>query len=165
MLGVVVLVLVCGLLCLGFSKNEIFKGLVECGGISYIIDVDDRVNCVVNFLFVYGFGVDFQCVGQVGVDEVCFGDVLGLLIWENVDDGLLVLMGFSLIQLQELQVDSQGYIFVFYVGCVMVVGNSFDELCCIIIQKLEIQIFDLQVMVICVVGDGVMVLVMGKVNV
>nr|WP_155043503.1 polysaccharide biosynthesis/export family protein [Paracoccus shanxieyensis] len=164
MLGVVVLVSACGLPRSGPSKNEIFKGSVERGGTSHIIDVDDRVNRAANFSPAYGFGADFQRAGQVGADEVRPGDVLGLSIWENVDDGLLASMGSSSTQLQELQVDSQGYIFVPYAGRVMAAGNSPDELRRIITQKLETQTPDPQVMVTRVAGDGATVSVMGKVN-
>nr|WP_142662208.1 polysaccharide biosynthesis/export family protein [Paracoccus laeviglucosivorans] len=163
-IGAVVLVSACGLPRSGPSKKEIFSGSVEKGGSSHIITVDDRVNRAANFSPAYGFGADFQRAGQVGADEVRPGDVLGLSIWENVDDGLLASMGASSTQLQELQVDSQGYIFVPYAGRVLAAGNSPDELRRIITQKLETQTPDPQVMVTRVAGDGATVSVMGKVN-
>ncbi len=163
-IGAVVLVSACGLPRSGPTKNEIFKGSVEKGGSSHIVSVDDRVNRAANFSPAYGFGADFQRAGQVGADEVRPGDVLGLSIWENVDDGLLASMGSSSTSLQELQVDSQGYIFVPYAGRIRAAGNSPDELRRIITQKLESQTPDPQVMVTRVAGDGATVSVMGKVN-
>ena len=80
------------------------------------------------------------------------------------DDGLLAAMGSSSTQLTQLQVDSQGYIFVPYAGRVKASGNSPDELRRIITEKLSSQTPDPQVMVTRVAGDGATVSVMGKVN-
>lgn len=164
LLGAVLVVSACGLPRSGPTKNEIFAGSIERGGSSHIVHVDDRVNRAANFSPAYGFGADFRAAGQVGADEVRPGDVLGLSIWENVDDGLLASMGSSSTQLTELQVDSQGYIFVPYAGRIKAAGNSPDELRRIITQKLESQTPDPQVMVTRVAGDGATVSVMGKVN-
>jgi len=163
-LGALIFVSACGLPRSGPTRGQIYSGSVEKGGSSHIVSVDDRVNRAANFSPAYGFGADFQAAGQVGADEVRPGDVLGLSIWENVDDGLLASMGASSTQLQQLQVDSQGYIFVPYAGRVMAAGNSPDELRRIITQKLETQTPDPQVMVTRVAGDGATVSVLGKVN-
>jgi len=163
-LGAVLLVSACGLPRSGPTKNEIISGSVEKGGSTHIVNVDDRVNRAANYSPAYGFSSDFRAAGQVGADEVRPGDVLGLQIWENVDDGLLASMGQSSTALTELQVDSQGYIFVPYAGRIRTAGNSPDELRRIITQKLESQTPDPQVMVTRVAGDGATVSVMGKVN-
>ncbi|WP_409201314.1 polysaccharide biosynthesis/export family protein [Paracoccus aurantius] len=163
-LGAVILVSACGLPRSGPTRGQIYDGAVAKGGSSHIVAVDDRVNRAANFSPTYGFSADFQRAGQVGADEVRPGDVLGLSIWENVDDGLLASMGTSSTQLQQLQVDSQGYIFVPYAGRIMAAGNSPDELRRIITQKLETQTPDPQVMVTRVAGDGATVSVLGKVN-
>jgi polysaccharide export outer membrane protein len=162
--GAVILVSACGLPRSGPTKSQIYNGSVEKGGSTHIVPVDDRVNRAANYTPAYGFGRDFQAAGQVGADEVRPGDVLGLSIWENVDDGLLASMGSSSTNLQQLQVDSQGYIFVPYAGRIKAAGNSPDELRRIITQKLETQTPDPQVMVTRVAGDGATVSVMGKVN-
>lgn len=164
MMGVVCLISACGLPRSGPTTSQIYSGSVEKGGSSHIVMVDDRVIRAANFSPTYGFGRDFQNAGQVGADVVRPGDVLGLSIWENVDDGLLTSMGTSSTQLQQLQVDSNGYIFVPYAGRVKASGNSPDELRRIITQKLETQTPDPQVMVTRVAGDGATVSVMGKVN-
>lgn len=162
--GSLVLVSACGLPRSGPTKGQLLKGDVSKGGTSHIVNVDDRVNRAANFSPTYGFSADFRNAGQVGADDVRPGDVLGLSIWENVDDGLLTSMGASSTQLQQLQVDSQGYIFVPYAGRVLAAGNSPDQLRRIITQKLESQTPDPQVMVTRVAGDGATVSVMGKVN-
>ncbi|WP_114347802.1 polysaccharide biosynthesis/export family protein [Paracoccus lutimaris] len=164
LLGAALLVSACGLPRSGPTRGEIMSGAAAKGGTSHIVDVDDRVNRAANYSPAYGFGSDFRNAGQVGADVVRPGDVLGLSIWENVDDGLLASMGTSSTQLTELQVDSQGYIFVPYAGRIMAAGNSPDELRRIITEKLETQTPDPQVMVTRVAGDGATVSVMGKVN-
>nr|WP_258869741.1 polysaccharide biosynthesis/export family protein [Paracoccus thiocyanatus] len=164
MLGAALLVSACGLPRSGPTKGQIMSGSVEKGGSTHIVHVDDRVNRAANFTAAYGFSADFQAAGTVAADDIRPGDVLGLSIWENVDDGLLASMGSSSTQLTELQVDSQGYIFVPYAGRVLAAGNSPEELRRIITQKLETQTPDPQVMVTRVAGDGATVSVMGKVN-
>ncbi|WP_347267314.1 polysaccharide biosynthesis/export family protein [Paracoccus sp. (in: a-proteobacteria)] len=163
-LGVALVVSACGLPRSGPTKGQIAAGSVEKGGSSHIVHVDDRVNRAANFSPAYGFSADFRAAGQVGADEVRPGDVLGLSIWENVDDGLLASLGQSSTQLTQLQVDSQGYIFVPYAGRIKAAGNSPDELRRIITQKLETQTPDPQVMVTRVAGDGATVSVLGKVG-
>lgn len=154
----------CGLPRSGPNKNEIFQGAVERGGNTHIIYVNDHVARAANFAPSYGFGSDFTAAGSVGADEIRPGDVLGLTIWENVDDGLLASLGQSNTNLQELQVDSGGYIFVPYAGRIKAAGNSPDELRRIITSRLKEQTPDPQVTVTRVAGDGATVSVMGKVN-
>lgn len=154
----------CGLPRSGPSKNEIFQGAVERGGNTHIIYVNDHVARAANFAPSYGFGSDFTRASSVGADEIRPGDVLGLTIWENVDDGLLASLGQSNTALQELQVDSSGYIFVPYAGRVRAAGSSPDELRRVITSRLEQQTPDPQVTVTRVAGDGATVSVMGKVN-
>ena len=96
LLGAALLVSACGLPRSGPTKGEIYKGSVEKGGTSHVIEVDDRVSRAANYSPAYGFGSDFRNAGQVGADEVRPGDVLGLSIWENVDDGLLTSLGIKI---------------------------------------------------------------------
>ena len=153
----------CGLPRSGPSKKEILSGAVENGGDSHVIFVNNHVNRTANFTPAYGFSSEFLNAGAVGADEIRPGDTLGLMIWENVDDGLLVGLGQSSTQLQQLQVDSQGYIFVPYAGRVRAAGNSPDQLREAITQRLSSQTPDPQVSVTRVAGDGATVSVMGKV--
>ncbi|RKS52086.1 polysaccharide export outer membrane protein [Paracoccus pantotrophus] len=163
-LGGMLLVSACGLPRSGPTKGQIMSGAVEKGGSTHIVHVDDRVNRAANYTPAYGFSADFRNAGTVAADDIRPGDVLGLSIWENVDDGLLASMGTSSTQLTELQVDSEGYIFVPYAGRVLAAGNSPEQLRRIITQKLETQTPDPQVMVTRVAGDGATVSVMGKVT-
>lgn len=153
----------CSLPRSGPSKTEIYDGAVERGGNAQIIYVNDHVARATNFVPPYGFSSNFRNAGQVGADDIRSGDVLGIGVWENVDDGLLTSLGNSSTQLQELQVDSSGYIFVPYAGRVRAAGSTPDELRQAITQKLSTQTPDPQVTVTRVAGNGATVSVMGKV--
>ncbi|MFI0395973.1 polysaccharide biosynthesis/export family protein [Paracoccus jiaweipingae] len=164
MLGLVALVAGCGLPRSGPTKKEILSGSVEKGGNTHIVYVSDAVARATRFQPSYGFSNAFQAAGQVGADDIRAGDTLGLMIWENVDDGLLTGLGASSTQLQQLQVDSKGYIFVPYAGRVKAAGNTPEQLRQIITQRLGTQTPDPQVMVTRMAGDGATVSLVGKVG-
>lgn len=163
LIGAVLTVAACGLPRSGPNKKEILSGSIEKGGSTHVVFVNDHVNRAANFAPTYGFSNDFRSATTVGADTIRPGDVLGLSVWENVDDGLLASMGTSSTALEQLQVDSNGYIFVPYAGRIKASGNSPEELRALITAKLETQTPDPQVMVTRVAGDGATVSVMGKV--
>lgn len=147
----------------GPNKNEIYAGAVERGGNAQIIYVNDHVNRATNYAPAYGFSNSFRNAGSVGADEIRPGDVLGMSIWENVDDGLLTSLGASSTALEQIQVDSAGYIFVPYAGRVRAAGNTPEQLRELITTRLSSQTPDPQVTVARVAGDGATVSVLGKV--
>ncbi|SET73483.1 polysaccharide export outer membrane protein [Paracoccus homiensis] len=147
----------------GPNKPEIYDGAVERGGDAQVIFVNDHVTRASNFTPAYGFSNSFRNASAVGADEIRAGDVLGLSIWENVDDGLLTSLGASSSQLQQIQVDSGGYIFVPYAGRVRAAGSTPDQLRQVITTRLSEQTPDPQVTVTRVAGDGATVSVLGKV--
>lgn len=163
-IAAVMLAAACSLPRSGPSKNEIYSGAVEKGGNTHVLYVNEHVARATNFTPAYGFSGSFLQAGQVGADEIRAGDVLGLSIWENVDDGLLTSLGTSSTALQEIQVDSSGYIFVPYAGRVRAAGTTPDQLRQIITDRLATQTPDPQVTVARVAGDGATVSVMGKVT-
>lgn len=163
LIGAVLTVSACGLPRSGPTKKEILSGSIEKGGNTNVVHVTDGVIRAANFQPSYGFSSDFRNAGAVGADTIRPGDVLGLSIWENVDDGLLASMGQKSTQLQQLQVDSNGYIFMPYAGRVKASGNTPEQLRSLITEKLSSQTPDPQVMVTRVAGDGATVSVMGKV--
>ncbi len=167
LLGVLVLGLAaCGLPRSGPTRAQLINSAVESnkGGSAHIVNVTHSVARITATSSAMGFGSAFRGPGVVGADQVRAGDVLGLSIWENVDDGLLTAMGASSTQLTQLQVDSGGYIFVPYAGRIKAAGNSPDQLRRIITDKLSSQTPDPQVMVTRIAGDGATVSVMGKVG-
>jgi polysaccharide export outer membrane protein len=145
----------------GPGKRDIFAGSVQKKGDAFIVSVNDRVTRATSVQPVLGFTPNFLNAGVIGSDTIRPGDTLGLAIWENVDDGLLASEGQSATNLDELQVDGQGFIFVPYAGRVRAAGNSPEALRRIITEKLDTQTPDPQVIVRRLAGDGSTVTVLG----
>jgi len=158
------LVASCGLPRSGPNKAEIFSGSVMEQGDSFVLVVDDRVNRIASITPALGFASGFRNAAVLGSDTISAGDVLGLTIWENVDDGLLVPLGQNATVLEEVQVDGNGFIFVPYAGRVKAAGNSPDAVRRIISEKLADQTPDPQVQVRRLAGDGATVSIVGSVG-
>jgi polysaccharide export outer membrane protein len=158
------LVASCGLPRSGPNKAEIFSGSVMEEGDAFVLVVDDRVNRIASVTPALGFAAGFRNAATLGSDTISPGDVLGLTIWENVDDGLLVPAGQNATVLEELQVDGAGFIFVPYAGRVKAAGNSPDAIRRIIAEKLADQTPDPQVQVRRLAGDGATVSIVGAVG-
>ena len=154
----------CGLPRTGPNKNEIFAGSVDRQGNAYIVEVDQRVIDATSVLPPLAFGKGFQQAGILGSDLISPGDTLGLTIWENVDDGLLVPEGANAQQLEEVQVDGSGFIFVPYAGRIRAGGNTPEAIRRLITERLEAQTPDPQVQVQRLAGDGSTVSVVGGVG-
>lgn len=154
----------CGLPRSGPNKDELFSGSVLREGDAFVIAVNDRVNEVASVQPRLGFSAEFRNAGVVGSDTIRPGDTLGLTIWENVDDGLLVPEGQNATVLEEVQVDGAGFIFVPYAGRVRAAGNSPEAIRRIITNRLEDQTPDPQVQVRRLAGDGATVSVVGAVG-
>ncbi len=154
----------CGLPRSGPNKNEIFAGSVQQEGDAFILTVDDRVNRIASVTPALGFSSGFTGAGVLGSDTIQPGDVLSLVIWENVDDGLLVPSGMNATVLEEVQVDGQGFIFVPYAGRIRAAGNTPEAVRRIITEKLADQTPDPQVQVARLSGDGQTVTVLGGVE-
>ena len=151
----------CGLPRSGPGKREIFAGSVQKKGDAFIVSINDRVTRATSVQPVLGFTPEFLNAGLAGADTIRPGDTLGLSIWENVDDGLLAGEGGNTTDLNELQVDGQGFIFVPYAGRVRAAGNTPEGLRRIITQKLDTQTPDPQVIVRRLAGDGSTVTILG----
>ncbi len=154
----------CGLPRSGPNKREIYAGSVERQGNAFIVSVNDRVTRATSVVPALGFSSAFLNAGVVGSDDIRAGDVLGLTIWENVDDGLLAVAGAPATQLSEVQVDGAGFIFVPYAGRIKAAGNTPEALRRIITEKLDAQTPDPQVSVTRIAGDGSTVTLMGAIG-
>jgi len=154
----------CGLPRSGPNKSEIFAGSVLEDGNAFVLLVDDRVNLVANVTPTLDFSEGFRNAPEIGSDTIRPGDTLGLTIWENVRDPLLVATGQNATILDEVQVDGSGFIFVPYAGRIRAAGNSPEAVRQIITNKLEEQTPDPQVQVRRVAGDGATVSVVGTVG-
>ncbi|GHF63714.1 polysaccharide biosynthesis/export family protein [Seohaeicola zhoushanensis] len=158
------MVAACGLPQLGPNKRQIFAGSVQKQGDAFVVSVNDRVTRATAVAPAFGFSSSFSSAGLVTSDIIRPGDVLGLTIWENVDDGLLANTGVNATPIQEVQVDSAGFIFVPYAGSVRASGNTPNELRELITSRLRDQTPDPQVEVRRVAGDGSTVSLSGKIG-
>ncbi len=166
----VTLVAACGFLAAcqlpksGPNKSEILAGSVQNGGNAFVVEVDDRVAKATSAVPQYGFSAAFSTAPNLTADTVRPGDVLGLTIWENVDDGLLASETGPATTLDEVQVDSEGFIFVPYAGRLRAAGNTPEELRTLITSKLQDQTPDPQVEVRRAAGDGSTVSLTGTIG-
>ncbi len=153
----------CGLPRVGPNKAEIYAGSVERQGDAFIVAVNDRVTRATAVVPALGFDEAFTKAALVGSDTIRAGDVLGIAIWENVDDGILTKAG-APASLDEIQVDGAGYIFIPYAGRIKAAGNSPETIRRIITEKLANQTPDPQVMVRRMAGDGSTVTLTGAIS-
>lgn len=154
----------CGLPKVGPNKRQIFAGSVQKQGDAFIVSVNDRVTRATAVVPALGFSQSFINAGKLTSDTIRPGDVVGLTIWENVDDGLLAGEASNATILEEVQVDSGGFIFVPYAGRLRAAGNTPEQLREIITKKLEDQTPDPQVQVRRLAGDGSTVSLTGAVG-
>ncbi|MCB2135542.1 MAG: polysaccharide export protein [Rhodobacteraceae bacterium] len=154
----------CGLPRSGPNKREIYAGSAQQQGDAFVVPVTRSVAVATAATPSLGFSSSFQNASVVGSDDIRPGDVLGLTIWENVDDGLLAGQGHNTTALTEIQVDGAGFIFVPYAGRIRAAGNSPEALRRIITGKLDAQTPDPQVSVVRMAGDGATVSVMGGIG-
>jgi polysaccharide export outer membrane protein len=151
----------CGLPRSGPNKKEIFAGSIQRQGNAFIVTVNDRVVQATKQAPAVGFDSKFQRAGRIGADTIRPGDILGLTIYENVDEGLLGVAGIPS-TLTELQVDQAGFIFVPYAGRIKASGNTPEALRGVITRKLDTQTPDPQVIVRRLPGDGSTISIVGS---
>ena len=153
----------CGLPRSGPNKREIFSSSVQRQGDAFVVSVTDRVARATAVSPALGFPQALLNAGQIGSDTIRPGDTLGLTIWENVEDGLLVGTGQNAAVLEEVQVDGAGFIFIPYAGRIRAAGNSPEALRGVITRQLDTQTPDTQVQVRRLAGDGSTVTLVGGV--
>lgn len=154
----------CGLPQVGPNKKQIYAGSVQNDGDAFVVAVNDRVTRATAITPALGFSNAFKNASQIGSDTIHPGDVLGLSIWENVDDPLLGAEGAPATVLEEVQVDGDGFIFIPYAGRIRASGNTPEAIRRIITNKLAEQTPDPQVQVRRVAGDGATVSLIGAVG-
>lgn len=148
----------------GPTKREIYAGSVQKSGDAFVVSVNDRVTRATAVQPALGFTDAFKNAGQIGSDTIRPGDTLGITIWENVDDGLLVIEGANAAILEEVQVDGAGFIFIPYAGRIKASGNTPEAIRRVITNKLKDQTPDPQVEVRRLAGDGSTVSLAGAVG-
>ncbi|WP_179378589.1 polysaccharide biosynthesis/export family protein [Jannaschia marina] len=145
----------------GPNKREIFQGSVLNGGDAFIVSVNPRVTAATAVTPALGFSSEFRHAGLLGADTIRPGDTLGLIIYENVEDGLLTNAGASASLIDEVQVDASGMIFIPYAGRLRAAGSTPEALRRLITRRLDEQTPDPQVVVRRLAGDGATVNVVG----
>jgi polysaccharide biosynthesis/export protein len=164
MLALISILAACTLPRTGPNKREIFAGSVQKQGDAFIVAVNDRVTRATAVVPALGFSSEFKNAARLTSDTIRPGDVLGLTVWENVDDGLLAGEAQNSTVLEEVQVDSAGFIFVPYAGRLRAAGSTPNQLRETITAKLEDQTPDPQVQVRRLAGDGSTVSLVGAVG-
>ncbi len=154
----------CGLPRVGPTKAEIQSGSVHEEGDAFVVAVNDHVARTTDTEPPLAFPDAFLRAGLVGPDTIRPGDTLGLTIWENVDDGLMTGETGTQTMLEQVQVDSDGFIFVPYAGRIKASGNSPEAVRRAITSKLDQQTPDPQVQVRRLAGDGATVSISGAVG-
>ena len=147
----------------GPSRSELLNGSVEKGGDAFVVQVTNNVARATALVPALGFTDGFLKAGKIGSDTIRPGDVLGISVWENVDEGILGTAGMAT-PIEEVQVDGRGFIFVPYAGRIRASGNSPERLREILTERLEAQTPDPQVLVRRVAGDGSTVSIVGGVG-
>ncbi|MEH6830929.1 polysaccharide biosynthesis/export family protein [Sulfitobacter sp.] len=153
----------CGLPQVGPNKRQIFAGSVQREGDAFVVNVNDRVTRATAVVPALGFSSAFKNASTLGSDTIRAGDVLGITVYENVDDSLLGTEG-APATLEEVQVDGAGFIFIPYAGRIKAAGNSPEAIRRIITNKLADQTPDPQVEVRRAAGDGSTVSLVGAVG-
>lgn len=160
----VLIVASCGLPQVGPNKRQIYAGSVQREGDAFVVSVNDRVTRATAVVPALGFSQSLVNAGTLASDIIRPGDVLGLTVWENVDEGLLSGQGQNATVLEEIQVDDTGHIFVPYAGRIRAAGNTPEAIRRLITQKLRDQTPDPQVQVRRLAGDGATVSLVGAIS-
>ncbi len=147
----------------GPTKDEVFESSVQRDGDTYIVVVNRGIARAAEYTPPLGFSASFRNAPVLEPDEIRPGDTLGMMIWENVQEGLLEVAG-TPAPLTQIQVDGEGKIFVPYAGRVTAAGKTPEELRDELSQILGAQTPDPQILISRAAGDGATVSVSGNVG-
>ena len=158
----VLVISACALPRSGPSRGEILEGARQDGNV-HIVNVTDFVSSSARSIESLGFDSSFLNAAAPRADRISAGDILGVTVWENVDNGLLASVGQKVTFIQDIQVDQNGQIFVPYAGNLRASGKTPEELRRVITRSLEGQTPDPQVEVRRLAGDGATISLIGGV--
>lgn len=111
-----------------------------------------------------GFDVSYLRAGPVATQTLAPGDVLAVTVWENIDQGLLSPAGIGTTPLPQTKVDSNGKVFVPYVGVIPAAGRTIGQLRQVIRDSLSDKTLNPQVDVFPVETASRRVAIQGAVN-
>ena len=153
----------CGLPRSGPSTNEVLASSVEKKGTALIIPVTAEVSRIADQVESSGFSSAFLNAGLMASDSISSGDKLSITVYENVkDDPLLGNTGQRVSELQVIQVDGEGYIYIPYAGRIRAAGQTPEGVRQAIVRLLSEQTPDPQVIVARASGDGATVSITGQ---
>ena len=148
----------------GPTRNEIFAGSVQREGDAFVVEVNQRVTAATAVVPALGFPPELVNAGLSDTDVIRPGDTISFTIYENVTDGLLAGQGSAAAVIEEVEVDSSGFIFIPYAGRIRAAGNTPEALRGVITRNLDEQTPDPQIIVRRTAGDGSTVTVTGVVG-
>lgn len=151
----------CGLPRPGPKKNEILNVKLDEQSNTEIVEVTEQVTRAVAVPIDTGFPAALVKGSSAPPDRISAGDTLSFTIYENVDDGVLNRGDGGSSNLQSIQVDESGFIFIPYAGRIRAAGNTPEALRRIITDKLGTQTPEPQVLVQRAAGDGATVSILG----
>lgn len=111
-----------------------------------------------------GFDPEFLGAAALSPDLIRAGDTVSVTVWENVEAGILAGSGQRVAELDGLQVDQKGEIFVPYAGRIRAAGRTPEQLRQAVTEALAPQTPDPQVEVRRTAGEGATVSVLGGVG-
>ena len=152
----------CALPRSGPSRSEILAG-AEAAKDVHVVAVTDSTAEAAQSIEALGFDSAFLNRAPARADRISAGDVIGVTVWENVDNGLLASVGQKVTFIRDIQVDQNGVIFVPFAGNLKASGKTPEELRLLITRRLEGQTPDPQVEVRRLAGDGSTVSIIGGV--
>ncbi len=153
----------CGLPSSGPSTTQVLAGSVERQGTALIIPVTAEVSRITDQVEASGFSSAFLNAGLMASDVISSGDKLSITVYENVkDDPLLGNTGQRVSELQVIQVDGEGYIYIPYAGRIRAAGQTPEGVRQAIVRLLSEQTPDPQVIVARASGDGATVSITGQ---
>ncbi len=153
----------CGLPRSGPTTRQVMAGSVERKGDANIVTVTPEISRITAAKPAIGFSSAFLNAGIVGSDMISAGDTLSITVFENVkDDPLLGNNGQRVSDLNEVQVDGQGYIYIPYAGRILAAGQTPEGVRLAITRQLEDQTPDPQITVARAAGIGSTVSISGQ---
>ena len=147
----------------GPNAEEIVQASKRSGGELNVVLVNEQIAALAQQSRNLGFPQAFLTLPQTRTDIINPGDTLSVTVWENVSNGLLVGQGQKVANLQQIQVDQTGNIFVPYAGVLQASGKTPAELREQITAELADSTPDPQVEVRRAAGDGATVNLIGGV--
>lgn len=148
----------------GPSAEEIVASSKRAGGDLNVVLVDGAIAQRSYVDPRFGFPQSLLTLPELRSDAINPGDTLSITVWENVTNGLLVGTGQKVANLQEIQVDQRGSIFVPYAGTITAAGKTPDQLREVITESLGRATPDPQVEVRRLAGDGATINLIGGVT-